>query len=694
MRWQIEQYVFCDKHQKLDTGDKTLQLEPMVAELLSYFCQHPEKILSRDQLIEHVWLGRIVSDNAVNRIVTKLRKAFNDDAKNPTFIATQPKKGYKFIASVAPYKLPDLNISSQKVISPAAINSATHSRFNTKYIFFILSLTLIIFLMFNGFTKNIQKNAAQTLVKVKALTRDSGKESSPRASHDQQYLSYTEIKNQKMHLWIKSLNDETRVEINHGNANDTWVGPASWNKNSTKIVYLVTTPNSCEYFTRDIDGLKIGAPTLIHQCPKGSYGKIEFVHSDTHFIYTEAPQANAPYELFELNTLSGEKRKLPQPELVLGGNSQFDVHPTENKILISSPDEQQWEGFYSLDLETKNLKLLFKQDAFICCGIWDHTGKRVVLMGQHPAFELVSYDLNGKDPKVIYSGIHQLRSPHRHTNGIDYLFVSGHVNQNIHYLDNTRKEYKALMSASVDDRLAVLSNHGNQIAYVSLSSGTEEIWLSTLQGKQKRKLTRSNDTRHYFDLQWFPDDSKLIGVTLNEIYIIDEKTGIDEKLDLPQNEFKAVSVRDSKTIAFSKKHGEQWRIFFYDLQSNSSQIQSSRWQFVHFAPDSNDTLWIDKNGHVFTGETGFQQPLSTMPDIQDLLFGKVFSFEKLGKNITWQQFNYGHFQLFERNGKQPIKKLLKTDSNHFDLSAKGVFYHKIENANADIYTTIDESNKN
>ncbi|MBM7074539.1 winged helix-turn-helix domain-containing protein [Shewanella sp. 202IG2-18] len=64
MRWQIAQFVFCDQQQTLTSNDSSHQLEPMMVELLSYFCQNLDQIISKDKLIEQVWLGRFVSDNA------------------------------------------------------------------------------------------------------------------------------------------------------------------------------------------------------------------------------------------------------------------------------------------------------------------------------------------------------------------------------------------------------------------------------------------------------------------------------------------------------------------------------------------------------------------------------------------------------------------------------------------------------
>ena len=690
MRWQIEQYVFCDKQQNLQKGEDKQQLEPMVAELLSYFCQHPEQIISRNQLIEHVWLGRVVSDNAVNRVVTKLRKAFNDDAKKPRYIATLPKKGYKFIASVASETSSESMAFNAKGLECGVSGSFNEDTKKSNKFSYLLGvsciLTLPVILLF--WLTQIDSSVPQTsMVKVQALTRDAGREFLPRVSPDGHYLAYAERKDQKMSLWIKSLENQERVEINHGEQVDTWAGPASWNQQGNKLVYLVTTPTSCQYFIRGIDGLALGEPQLIYECPAGSYGKIEFLHSDTRFVLTESPAADMPYTLYEFDMNTGEKRRLTQPEQILGGNSLFDVHPIENMILISSPDEKLWEGFYSLNVDTDELKLLFKQDAYICCGIWDHTGTRVVLMGEHPAFELISYDLKGESPQVIYSGIHQLRPPHRHSNGVDYLFSSGHVNQNVYYFNEDESEAKVLINASVDDRLAVFSNSTRRIAYISLSSGSEEVWLSDHEGKEKRKLTRFNDSRHYFDLQWFPDDSKLIGMALNEVHVIDAKTGAYEKLDLPQNEYRAVSVKNSTTIAFSQEVAGKWRLHFYDIESGKLDIQNEQWQFASFSLDPHDTLWVDKDNQVFSGPEKSRLPLSTILKIQEPLLGKVLSLQKLGNKLAWQQFDGGEYQLFEKTGNEPASLISTTDSRHFDISASGILYHKVESANSDIYTT-------
>ena len=60
---------------ELSNGERTVTLEPRVASLLEYFLANPGEMLSHDQLVEAVWQGRVVSDEAVRRAVSNLRQA-------------------------------------------------------------------------------------------------------------------------------------------------------------------------------------------------------------------------------------------------------------------------------------------------------------------------------------------------------------------------------------------------------------------------------------------------------------------------------------------------------------------------------------------------------------------------------------------------------------------------------------------
>lgn len=692
MRWQIEGLVFCEKQQNLTSKTHVLQLEPMVVELLGYFCRHTDQIISRDQLVEQVWRGRLITDNAVTKVINKLRKNLNDDPKKPKFIATFPKKGYKFIASVS--ELPEQNKvetpnDDQPQVTPslkksqvdkALIYKSTHTKLWMALVLIFLLIGIGIFTQYN--------KSPSPITQVKALTRLAGNEAWPQFSPDGNYLTFMEFGEKRFHLWVKSLIDETLVEITHGESDEFGIGPASYNSDGSKLVYLVASSDTCQYYIRDINGLTLGKPKLIHNCPSGSFGLISFTHDDNIVVYSEAD--NSPYNLFEMNLATGAKQRLNQPETFVGGNSYFNLHPSQNKLLISSPDKQQWEGYYTLDLDTDELTLLFKQDAYICCGIWDHSGKRIVLMGEHPAYEIVSYALDGTDKQVIYAGSQQLREPLRHINGKDYLFSAGFVNQDALYYQFESQSENFVANTSVDDRLAVFSPQSNQIAFIGLSTGNEEIWLSDKQGTYLRKLTQFNDNRHIVDLVWSPDGDYLAALGLNQIYLIDSKTGASQSLKLPQVEIRGLSFKSAEVIAFSTKSDNGWQVNNYHINTHQVTYEDAKWAYISYSADTDDILWKDNNQRLFVGAEQHPVANEELKDVS-LINGRQFNLKKVGTKWAWQKRSGGQYSLMFKDAlSQPARNIITTDSYHFDLSQDGLLYHKAKNQNADIYQTLQQ----
>ncbi|HSP97810.1 MAG TPA: winged helix-turn-helix domain-containing protein [Candidatus Dormibacteraeota bacterium] len=75
-------------------------LEPQVFALLALLVEHRERLVSKDELVEKVWEGRVVSDAAVASRVKSARRALGDDGKAQRFIKTIHGRGFRFVAAV------------------------------------------------------------------------------------------------------------------------------------------------------------------------------------------------------------------------------------------------------------------------------------------------------------------------------------------------------------------------------------------------------------------------------------------------------------------------------------------------------------------------------------------------------------------------------------------------------------------
>ncbi|TXS88927.1 hypothetical protein FV139_20845 [Parahaliea maris] len=86
-------WQFRPDTQTLSRGDSSETLEPRVARLLEHFLAHPGEVQTHDDLIDAVWDGRVVSNEAVRRAVSSLRHALsNGGDEHP--IRTIHRKGY------------------------------------------------------------------------------------------------------------------------------------------------------------------------------------------------------------------------------------------------------------------------------------------------------------------------------------------------------------------------------------------------------------------------------------------------------------------------------------------------------------------------------------------------------------------------------------------------------------------------
>jgi len=111
LRYFFEDCVLdTDKRELLRSGDP-VSITPQVFDLLEYLILNQHRVLSKDDLIDAVWKGRIVSDAAVTTRLNAARNAIGDNGESQRLIRTLPRKGFRFVGEVreapAPGRAPD-----------------------------------------------------------------------------------------------------------------------------------------------------------------------------------------------------------------------------------------------------------------------------------------------------------------------------------------------------------------------------------------------------------------------------------------------------------------------------------------------------------------------------------------------------------------------------------------------------------
>jgi DNA-binding winged helix-turn-helix (wHTH) protein/Flp pilus assembly protein TadD len=91
--------------------NRPLDLTPKLLDLLLYLLDHAGTLVTKEALLDALWLEANVTDNALTQAVSELRQALGDDAADPRFIKTVARRGYRFVAPVHP--LPEAATASE-----------------------------------------------------------------------------------------------------------------------------------------------------------------------------------------------------------------------------------------------------------------------------------------------------------------------------------------------------------------------------------------------------------------------------------------------------------------------------------------------------------------------------------------------------------------------------------------------------
>lgn len=98
---RVGEWLITPSINQISRAGRHLTLEPRLIDLLMYFAQHPGEVLSRDELIDNIWMRNIVTSHVVTQSISELRKSLRDgDDGHIDYIITVPKRGYQLTAEV------------------------------------------------------------------------------------------------------------------------------------------------------------------------------------------------------------------------------------------------------------------------------------------------------------------------------------------------------------------------------------------------------------------------------------------------------------------------------------------------------------------------------------------------------------------------------------------------------------------
>jgi TolB-like protein len=100
VHFAFEDCLLDPSRRELSRGSEVIATGPQVFDLLVYLVENRERVVSKDDLLQAVWDGRIVSESTLTSHINAVRKAIGDSGGDQRLIRTLPRKGFRFIGEV------------------------------------------------------------------------------------------------------------------------------------------------------------------------------------------------------------------------------------------------------------------------------------------------------------------------------------------------------------------------------------------------------------------------------------------------------------------------------------------------------------------------------------------------------------------------------------------------------------------
>ena len=100
MIYRFGDHVLDTESSRLTANYNEIAIEPQVFKLVQFLIENRDRVVSKDEIIAHIWDGQIVSYGTLNSRINSARRVLGDDGETQAMIKTFRRRGLRFVAEV------------------------------------------------------------------------------------------------------------------------------------------------------------------------------------------------------------------------------------------------------------------------------------------------------------------------------------------------------------------------------------------------------------------------------------------------------------------------------------------------------------------------------------------------------------------------------------------------------------------
>lgn len=546
--FRIGEWIYDPRSLELARDGARGRLPKRLGLLLERLAREPGAVVTRETLLRDVW-GRVhVDEDLLSRNVAALRRALGDDPKDPRYVETIPKSGYRLVAPVAPERAGPVvaPFARRARLLPAAIVATV-----------VLATLLAAWLL--APKRAIARFDADALARAQPLTSEPGWELGPALSRDGQLVAYAEAVRDRRgtHLVVRSVDGSagrTLVE-----PEGAVVGPA-FLPDGNSLVFRAVAPGSCELRVRPL----FGQSRPLAACAPGVSSTVDVSADGTRVVFTAAPAArDRAAGLAIVAIATGRVAPLTSPALDEGADIDARFAP-DGRVTFARGDEGSQRLFVA-DPASGRVELLWPVVSRISGHAWTPRGDAIVVASDDPGYRALLL-LDPATRAATLLGAREGQRPAFARDG-SLVYELARFDANVwawHAADDTVRQ---VAGSTRYDGVPRLAPDGRRFAYVSTRADQESVWIASLDGAPEQRVPLDPALR--WTLPDFSPDGAFLLLTAwsgnsTALYEHELASGRTRRIDAGPDAFAGQYAGDGASIVFARREGgaskSLWRV--------------------------------------------------------------------------------------------------------------------------------------
>lgn len=464
---------------RLMVGERVETVEPKAMAVLLCLAQAAPQVVTREALLQQVWPDVAVGEDALNNAVAKLRRLLEDSARNPTYIETVPKHGYRLLVT------PEFSV----VMQPEAVETSAGVHFWP-----LLAIAIVAAVcLFWWFGRQEASQAAEVvasprvnLAQPRFLTTIPGIEKNVALNHDGSLAAFA-MKPRSSDNWDIYVQEPGGGDARRLTSDAAFEDSPSFSPDGSTLAFQRFDADGCAIYTVPVSG---GKARRLADCKLSIYPDLTWSPSGHELAFSGRLDEQDRFGIVLLRVDSLIQKRVTKPAATYWGDHDPAFSADGSKLAFVRSASEAVQDLYLLDLASEVEQRLTFDGRNIVGVTWLDQATLLYATDLNGVVSLWRFGIADGKRELLSDQAWFVSKPAVSGDGSLLAFQQVRNEVNIWRANADGSQRQALLESTRWDLHPQVAPDGSEIAFSSNRGGSYEVWIAGREGSDARPLTQ------------------------------------------------------------------------------------------------------------------------------------------------------------------------------------------------------------